>query len=119
VNVSSTDLKSSAARGTQLIRVLLLIDFALLLALIGPGNNRQLYLAERRMGIANIVTHTLQFWFIGSTVVVTALFVRMLVSRPKALHTSSLKKLDWVLFLSWWFVVAICCMFAFMVGLGG
>jgi len=69
VNVSSTDLKSSAARGTHLIRVLLLINFALVLALIGPGNSRQLYLAERRMGMAHIVTHSLQFWFIGSTVV--------------------------------------------------
>jgi hypothetical protein len=117
--MSSTDLKSSAARGTQLIRVLLMINFALLLALIGPGNNRRLYLAGRRMGIAHIVTHSLQFWFIGSTVVVTALFIRILLSTPKALRTSSPTKLDWALFLSWWFVVALCCMFAFMMGMGG
>jgi hypothetical protein len=74
VNMTSSDLKSTAAKGTQLIRVLLLTNFALLLTLIGPGNNRQLYLAEKRMGIAHIVTHSLQLWFIGSTAVVAVLF---------------------------------------------
>ena len=99
---------------------MLVINFVLLLALIGPGNSRELYLAERRMGLAHFITHSVQLWFVGSTVVVTALFIRMLVLRSKVAQAEqSPTKLDWVLFLSWWFVLAVCCMFAFMIGMGG
>jgi len=118
--MSSTELKSPARRSVQLLRILLVINFVLLLALIGPGNSRELYLAERKMGLAQIITQSLQLWFVGSTVVVTALFIRLSVLRSKMLLVSqSPTKLDWALFLSWWFVVAICCMLAFIMGMGG
>jgi hypothetical protein len=96
---SAVDQNLTSVGGTKLLRVLLLINFALLLLLIGPGSSRQLYLVGRRMG--------------------TVLFIRMLISRSQSLPSQSLTKLDWALFLSWWFVVAICCMFAFVMGMGG
>lgn len=117
--MSNTHSKSTHASGTGLLRILLLINFALLLVLIGPGNNRQLYLAERRAGVAHIVTHSLQFWFIGSTVVVTVLFIRALVSRSEAFPSRRPTRLDWALLLGWWFVGALFCMLAFMMGMGG
>jgi hypothetical protein len=119
MEMSAVDQNLTSVGGTKLLRVLLLINFAFLLLLIGPGSSHQLYLVERRMGLANIITHSFQFWFVGSTIVVTVLFIRMLFSRSQSLPSRSLAKLDWALFLSWWFVVAICCMFAFMMGMGG
>jgi hypothetical protein len=114
--MNSTDSTSSAQRGTKHVRVLLIINFLLLLALIGPGNSHRLYLAERRLGLAHIIVQSLQFWFVAATVLVTVLFVRMLVSKSEAQRPT---KLDWALFLGWWFVVAILCLFAFMAGMGG
>jgi hypothetical protein len=119
IEMSNTDPISTTAIGTKLLRVLVFINFVLLVALIGPGNSRQLYLAERRTGLAHIIVHSLQVWFVGSTVIVTVLFIRMLVFRSKALRSQNPTKLDWTLFLGWWFVVVACCVFAFMVGMGG
>lgn len=108
--------KSVAAKGPELLRVLLIINFILLVALIGPGSSRQLYLAGKRMGIADSITHFLQVWFIGSTILATILFVRKLVSKSVILKPT---KLDWGLFLGWWSIVACLCAFAFMMGMGG
>jgi hypothetical protein len=119
MEMNAVDQNLTSVRGTKLLRVLLFINFAFLLLLIGPGSSRQLYLVERRMGLAHVITRSLQFWFVGSTVIVTVLFIRMLISRSQSLRSQSPAKLDWALFLSWWFVVAIYCMFAFMMGMGG
>jgi hypothetical protein len=68
------------------------------------------------MGIAHLITRSLQFWFVGSTVIATILFVRMLISKSKILRPT---KLDWALILGWWFVIVFFCAFAFMMGMGG
>ena len=103
----------------RLIRMFLIGNFILLFALIGPGNNRQLYLAEKRLGIAHIITYTLQFWFIASTVLVSVIFIRSLLSKSEISRPQRLTKLDWALFVSWLFVLTILCLFAFMMGMGG
>lgn len=108
--------KSVAAKGPELLRVLLIINFILLVALIGPGSSRQLYLAAKRVGIAHFITYFLQVWFIGSTILATILFIRMLVSKSRILKPT---KLDWGLFLGWWSIAACVCAFAFMMGMGG
>lgn len=117
--MSNADPISTTATGTKLLRVLVFINFVLLVALIGPGNSRQLYLGLRRMGRAHIIVHSLQVWFVGLTVIVTILFIRMLILRSKALPSQNPTKLDWTLFLGWWLVVLACCVLAFMVGMGG
>jgi hypothetical protein len=58
---------------TLLVRVPLLINFVLLLALLSPlGSSRKLYKAERAAGIAASITLTLQVWVIGTTLFATA-----------------------------------------------
>jgi hypothetical protein len=100
-------------------RVLLVTNFVLLAMLIGLGSNRKLYSAGKELGLAHIATHSLQFWFVSSTILTAVLFVRMHGSRAELLPTERPTKLDWALFLGWLFVVAIVCTFAFVVGMGG
>lgn len=114
--MDSADLKSTTRRRVTPERVLLVFNFVVFIALIGPGNSRQLYLAEKKMGIANLIVTFLQFWFVGSTIIATMFFVRTLVSKSK---TSRPTKFDWALLLGWWCVIAVFCGLAFMVGMGG
>jgi hypothetical protein len=62
-----------------------------------------------------------QVWFVGSTILATALFARSLTKKSDV----GLEKLarpttfDWVLLLMWWTVLVFLCLYAFMMGLGG
>jgi hypothetical protein len=98
------------------LRTILIVNFALLAILAGPGNNRQLYLAEKRLGVAEIIVHSLQFWFLGATILAIVLFIWMLVSKSGRPRPS---KLDWVLMLIWLLLITMACLFAFMMGMGG
>ena len=67
----------------KLARILLVINFVLLIALAGPGSSRQLYLAEEKADIAHTVTFAIQFWFIAATAVAAILFVVMIASSQR------------------------------------
>jgi hypothetical protein len=103
----------------SLARGLLCINFVLLVALMGPGSSRQLYLELKKLGVEHAITYASQMWFLISTVATGAIFVTIAVSKSESLRAQRPTKLDWGLFLSWMFVVAAVCLFAFMVGLGG
>jgi hypothetical protein len=105
-----------------LTRITLIINFFLLLALIGPlGRSRSLYIAERRAGIAAPITLALQVWFVGSTLFVSGLFLWRLLRRSDTAVHKRLRPtmLDWTLFLAWWIVLIAACLFAFVTGMGG
>jgi hypothetical protein len=119
--MSNTNSKSSAGIGAMLIRVLVLINFVLMLVLIGPGRSHNLDLALRRAGIASALTLALQIWFVGATLLATALFVWGLLRKSDVTEAKTLrpKRLDWILVLTWWATVVILCLYAFMIGMGG
>ena len=110
---------SSNARMTKLVRVLLASNFVVLLALIGPGSSHELYVKMRRVGVAHIIVGAVQIWVVAATMLATILFIMMLFSRREEFPPRRPTKLDWALFLGWWIVIALCCMYAFMMGLGG
>lgn len=103
----------------KLARTLLVVNFILLAALIGPGRSHKLYSEGRKLGVAHVIVHSLQFWFVASTTLVVALVVRILISKSEMWRAQRPTKLDWALFLGWIFVVTILCLFAFMMGMGG
>ena len=92
-----------------------------MLALIGPGNSHKLDLALRKAGVANLITLSLQVWVVGSTILATVLFARSLVKKSDAgsAKLSSPMTLDWVLLLTWWALLVLLCLYAFMAGMGG
>jgi hypothetical protein len=51
-----------------LAKTLLIANFIVLIALAGPGSSRELYLVEKRLGIAHVITYSVQAWFVISTV---------------------------------------------------
>jgi len=103
----------------RLTRTLLIVNFVLLLLLIGPGGSRKLYLEEQRLGIAHFITYSLNVWFITSTIVSVVLYIWILVSKSERCRAQRPTRLDWALFLGWFFAVTTACLYAFMLGLGG
>jgi hypothetical protein len=102
-----------------LTRALLITNFVQLLLLIGPGNSRTLYSAEKRLGIADFIDYASNVWTISSTILAVVLFIWISVSRSEACRAQRPKILDWALLLGWFFAVAIVCLFGFIAGLGG
>jgi hypothetical protein len=119
--MSSVGSTLNPQRGVKPVRVIVIINFVLMLALIGPGSSHKLDLALRRAGLANLITLSLQVWVVGSTILATALFVRALVKGPDTFAGKPQRPapLDLVLLLAWWIVMILLCLFAFMMGMGG
>lgn len=92
---------SNANEMAKLTRIPLIINFVLLLALLGPGSSHELYAAEKRAGITGPIALAFQIWVVGSTLFVTGLFARRLL-RGQSLRPTNL---DWSLFLTWWAVL--------------
>ena len=92
-----------------------------MLALIGPGSSRKLYIALKSAGVANLVTLTIQVWFIGSTILATVLFAWAFAKKSDIGVVKQLRPttLDWIILLAWWTVLVVLCLYAFMMGLGG
>jgi len=103
----------------RLTRALLIANFVLLFLSIGLGFSHEEYLAEQRLGIADIITYSSQFWFIASTILSVVLFIWILVSKSEACRAQRPTGLDWTLFLGWIFAVALVCLFGFIAGLAG
>jgi hypothetical protein len=117
--MSDGDPKVRTLKMRTMTRTLLIVNFALLLLIFGPCSGRQEYLAEKRLGIADVLTYASQFWFFASTFLSVVLFIWILVSRSEACRAQRPTGLDWTLFLGWIFAAAIVSLFAFITGLGG
>jgi hypothetical protein len=119
--VTSADAKPTTHSLAKLIRAGLIINLVLILLLIGPGRSHELDLALRRVGLQNFINLFLQVWFVGSTLLTTMFFLWTLVKKPTAIMEKLPRPapLDWALFLSWWVVLILVCLYAFMLGMGG
>lgn len=106
---------------TNLCRIILIVNFMFVLALVGPGSNRKLYLALKSAGVANLATLTIQVWFIGSTILATVLFAWAFAKKSDMGVVKHLRPttLDWIILLAWWTVLVVLCLYAFMMGMGG
>jgi hypothetical protein len=80
------------------------------------------FLALRTYHLEDPVGWLLQVWLIGSTLLVTALLLRMLWQKRRA--TSSKVptiplRLEGMLVAVWWLVLLGACAYGFMLGMGG
>ena len=113
--------KANANGGVMLFRVPIIINFVLLVLLIGPGNSRKLYQALGGAGLANLIILAIQLWVVGATLFATALFVwrQFKKSNPETKQPAKGTKQDGVLLLTWWIVLILACLYAFNMGMGG
>ena len=102
-----------------LTRALLIVNCVLLLLLIVPGSSHTLYVAEKRLGIANIIDYSWKICFIASAILSVGLFIWILVSKSKGWRKQGPTALDWALLIGWLLAIAILCLYAFMLGLAG
>jgi hypothetical protein len=108
-------------RGPRLLRVVLIANFLVLLALIGPGRSRELDLALRRSGAEDLIGRSLQVSIVGSTMFTTALFA-VILRKKKKTPSGALRpklKIEGALLIAWWIALVGLFAYGFMLGMGG
>jgi hypothetical protein len=99
---------------SKLIKILIISDFALFALLISPlGTSRALYKAMKTSGLAGPISTAEQIWVVATTLLSTALFFW------RKFKSDGVTRIDGILILTWWIVLAFACMYAFMMGMGG
>jgi hypothetical protein len=108
-------------RGPRLVRIILIANFLILLALAGPGRSRELDLALRRAGIEDLIGRSMQVWIVGSTMFSTSLFAWILSKKkkvPPGAPTARIK-VEGLLLVLWWLALIGLMAYGFMLGMGG
>src|SRR5580700_8241576 len=107
------------------IRLILSINFLLFGLLIVPPAHRW---ADRRLlplraaGLEELVAWSVQLWLVGSTVLATALFGRMVWGKKGEASAGAGTlplRVEGILLLTWWIVVICACAYGFALGMGG
>jgi hypothetical protein len=105
------------------IRIVLLINFLLLVAWFGPLNNQKVYQALRDWGVLDAEVLAEQIWIVFSTLFATGFFFWRLVGRQKTSPTATTvghsPVVDGVLLFAWWIALLGICAYAFMLGMAG
>ena len=108
--------------GSSLVRIPIIVNFVLFVLLISPlGRDRDLYKAMRDSGLAASIARAAQAWVIGATLFATAAFFlrKIRKSNPVAGQATTSTTLDGILLVSWWLVIILACVYAFVLGTGG
>jgi hypothetical protein len=99
----------------------LIVNFAVMAAIVGPGRSHHLYLALRKSGWDDFIIPSLQIWIVGSTLAATALFVAVVRRRAKLDPSYTCPRLNFeaTLLAAWWCTLFGLMAYAFMQGIGG
>jgi hypothetical protein len=121
--MSGPRLTTQVAGPSKALRLILLINFLLVAAWLGPLGSERLYRALRSAGLAGTEVLLEQIWIIASTLVATALFIRELIGRSRRRaggeRASRSLAIDGVLLFAWWATLIGICGYAFMLGMAG
>ena len=119
--IMPTSTAETIRRFARIVRVLVMINFGVLLLLLGPGRSHRLDLLLRREGLENLIGRSFQVWTVSSTFIATALFAFMLRKKMRlaASEGSPRIRLEGFLLLGWWLTVAGFLAYGFMLGMGG
>ena len=111
----------SVRKTAILVRVLLIANFAVMLALIGPGRSHELDLVLRREGLEDLIGRSIQVWIVGSTVIATTLFLILAWKRTKMEPSDTLPRIrfEGTLLVAWWVALLGVLAYGFMLGMGG
>src|SRR3954466_16420108 len=97
-------------RGACLLKILIAINFVILLVLISPvGTSHELYKAYRESALLQGVTTFIQIWVVASTIVATVLFGFMLWKAHRAGLSVRSLRFEGILLLAWWVTILAAC----------
>lgn len=119
--MNTADSVWTIRRGPTLIKVIVILNFLILVAALGPGRSHQFDLVLRRAAIEDLIGYSMMVWILGSTIFVSALFALMLWKKtrmPSGAVTVKLK-LEGFLVLLWWVTILGFMAYGFMLGMGG
>jgi hypothetical protein len=61
----------------------------------------------------------MQVWIVASTIIATALFIRMVWKNHRATVPITSVRFEGILLLTWWFLLVGLCAYGFMLGMAG
>jgi len=109
-----------ARRDGNLLKILLAINFVILLVMISPvGTSREFYKAQRGSALLDAVLRSIQIWVVASTFIATALFALMLWKTHRAALPLRSVRFEGILLLAWWLTLVALCAYFFMMGMAG
>lgn len=103
-------------RSRTAIRSILVANLALSILFVVPVAHRLVddgFRALERVNAEALAGRTLQVWLVGSTVVATALFGRLVYKKASPITCEA------TLLCVWWFVLIAAIAYGFILGLGG
>jgi hypothetical protein len=104
------------SRSRTAIRFMMIVNLVLWIFFVVPVLHRLVddgFRALRRFNAEELAGRTLQVWLVGSTVLSTILFCRLIWRKASPLT------LEAVLLLVWWFLAIATAAWGYMLGLGG
>lgn len=109
ISIRGIDGIMNLLRDGRVIRPLVITNFLLLIVLARPFTSTTVYRDLKSMGVAKIIGWLTVSWFGGSTLVVTVVFARSLISHLRRTEAdgerSELSELNAVLVVAWWAIV--------------
>jgi hypothetical protein len=98
-----------AGREATLLRILIAINFVVLLVMISPvGTSHEFYKAHRGSALLAVL-RSIQVWVVASTIIATALFALMLWRTGRAGLPVRSVRLEGILLLAWWLTLLALC----------
>ncbi len=112
-------------RSRKTIRAVTVVNLVLFVLFVIPVTHRSVdraFLALRSAGAEEAIGHLLQAWLVGSTIIATTLFGRM-VWKKATVASAEMPvpplTFEGVLLAAWWLVALGSCAYAFALGMGG
>jgi hypothetical protein len=108
--------------GGKAIRIPILVNFLLLVALVGPLKSSRLYGTLKSLSLDDALTWIIQGWFIGSTIITSALYARSLKRKLRCGTETSTTDIglviDGAMLFAWWVTLLVIIAWALMLGMG-
>ena len=109
-----------ARRDAILLKILIAINFVVLLVMISPvGTSHEFYKAHRESALLGAVLRSIQVGVVTSTIIATVSFALMPWKARRAGLPVRSVRFEGILLLAWWLTLLALCAYGFMMGMGG
>ena len=116
------DITQPSMWSRRIVRLILSLNFVLFVLFVVPQGHHwvdRVFLALRSIHLEDAVGRSMQVWIVASTIIATALFIRMVWKNHRATVPITSVRFEGILLLTWWFLLVGLCAYGFMLGMAG
>jgi hypothetical protein len=122
VDGDAMEIANSLMCSRRIVRLIPYLNFVLFLLFVVPISHHwvdRAFLALRSLHLEDAFGRSMQVWIIASTVIATALFMRMVWKNHRATVPVTSVQFEGILLLVWWLLLVGLSAYAFALGMGG